>query len=155
MKRVLCLLLVIAMSFSLSACSDAWGYLFFSSLVAAGDDRADQEDIFNFVLENEAALLQAIEAEDFSDFIDNGIIIDAYPYEDVVEFYCGGVGTVPSSTYVGFFYSPQDDMTAFHPSVSDGLIPSGEGFIWKEEGGDNRFYTEKICDCFYYYEDSY
>ena len=45
-----------------------------------------------------------------------------------VEFYCGGKGIVPSSSYYGFYYYADDD------NVSVG----------KEEVQGNTFYTEKI-----------
>jgi len=155
MKKASCIVLVLIILLSLSDCSDLFGAVFLSTLVAQGDDRAEKEDIFSFVIDHEEELLQAIEENDVSHFENNGIVISVSVNTSAVDFYCGGVGMAPSSTYVGFFYSPQDDMTAFYPSVSDGLIPSGNGFLWKEEGGDNRFYTEKICNCFYYYEESY
>lgn len=155
MKKTVCIVITAIILLSLSGCSDLFGAVFLSAVVAQGDDRAKKEDIFSFVIEHEEELLQAIEENDVSHFENSGIVISVSVNTSAVVFYCGGVGMTPSSTYVGFFYSPQDDMTAFYPSVSEGLIPSGDGFLWKEEGGDNRFYTEKICNCFYYYEESY
>lgn len=157
MKKALCIVLASIILLSLSGCSDLFGTVFLSTLVAIGDDRAEKEDIFSFVTEHEEELLQAIKQNDFSDFKNNGIIHGVYASGTAVEFSCGGAGMGSNTTYVGFFYSPSDDMTAVWcaPSSKDLLMPSGDGFVWEEDVGDNRFYTEKICDCFYYYEASY
>lgn len=131
--------------------------LFFFSLVVAGDDRAKPAEIREFVLENETALRQAIEDGDVSSFNDCGIVKKAAIKEDHVDFFCGGAGLAPSGTYVGFFYSPEDDMTAVWcaPHKGQALTPKDGGFQWKEEHGDNRYYVEKICDNFYYYRASF
>lgn len=156
MKKLLCLLMSVIMIFSLSGCSDLFGAVYLSFLVAQGDDRAEKDDIISFVTEQEQQLLQAIERGDFSGFENNGIVKSVSVRESAVEFYCGGVGMGSNTTYVGFFYSPADDMLAFYPSAGkEDVFPVGEGFLWKEEAGDNQFYTEKIADHFYYYEQSY
>jgi hypothetical protein len=56
-------------------------------------------------------------------------------------------------------YSKEDDIKAVWcaPSLPEHtLIPCDDGYIWKEvwtdEGGDNTYYTEKICENIYYYE---
>ena len=156
-KKGLCLLLVAIMLFSLSGCSDIMGGAFFLFLVAAGDDRADQDDIFEFVCENEEALIKAIEEGDFSGFENQGFIKDIDADPEVVDFSCGGAGVGSGTSYVGFYYSPSDDMAAVWcaPSSGSALTPSGNGFAWQEPNGDNRYYTEHICGHFYYYEASF
>ena len=63
MKRIVCLLLVLCMMVSLAGCvEEIVGSAVFLFLVATGDDRADKEDIFTFVCENEADLLAAIDS---------------------------------------------------------------------------------------------
>ena len=155
-KKGLSLLLVVIMMFSLSGCSDIWGGAFFLFLIKAGDDRGSQDDIFKFVREEEKELLNAIETGDFSVFENQGFIKRIDAYETVVDFYCGGYGMGPSTSYVGFYYTPNHDMSAMWcvPSSSP-LIPSGNGFEWMEPNGDNRYYTEHICGNFYYYEASF
>lgn len=156
-KKILSLLLVIIMLFSLSGCSDILGGAFFLFLVATGDDRAEKDDILVFVRENEKELLTAIENGDFSAFENTGFIKDIDADDTSVDFSCGGYGVGSGTFDVGFFYTPNNDMTAVWcaPSSPNLLIPSGNGFEWQEPNGDNRYYAEHICGNFYYYEASF
>lgn len=157
MKKIVCLLLVLCMLFSLSGCSDILGGAYFLFLAATGDNSADKEAVFAFVSENKEELLQAIEDGDFSAFENQGLIKDIDADDAVVDFSCGGAGVGSGTSYVGFYYTPEHDMTAVWcaPSSADSLIPSGDGYAWREENGDNRYYTENICGNFYYYEASF
>lgn len=157
MKRFGCLLLAIIMLFSLSGCSETLGFTLFLLLIEAGDDRAEKDEVFTFVCENEEALLKAIEAGDYSEFENQGFIREIDAYETVVDFSCGGRGVGSGTSYVGFYYTSDDDMTAVWcaPSSEDLLTAFGDGFGWQEENGDNRYYTQHICGNFYYYEASF
>lgn len=157
MKKIICVLLVLCMLFSLVGCSDVLGGAFFLYLVATGDDSADKDDVFEFVCEKEEELLKAIEEGDFSAFENKGFIKDIDADETVVDFSCGGAGVGSGTSYVGFYYTADNDMTAVwcSPPSADFLIPSGNGFEWHEPGGDNWYYTEYICSNFYYYKASF
>ena len=138
MKKIICTLLIICSLFSLVGCST-------------------QKAITKFVQEKEAELLEAVETKDFSALEYNGFIKDVKVTASVVEFSCGGSGIGSATSYVGFYYTPDNDMTALWcaPSSADSLTPSGNGFAWKEPHGDNRYYTEHICGNFYYYKASF
>ena len=155
LKKGLALLLAVIMVFSLSGCSDILGGAFFLFLVATGDDSADKDEVFDFVSENEEELLKAIEAGDYSTFENQGFIKRIYTDETVVDFSCGGAGVGPNTSYVGFFYTLDNDMTAVWCAPASSLTPSGNGFEWQEANGDNRYYTEHICGNFYYYAASF
>ena len=157
LKKGLALLLVVIMVFSLSGCLDILAGAYFLFLVATGDDRADKDEVFDFVSENEEELLKAIEAGDYSAFENQGVIKDIDTYETVVDFYCGGAGVGSGTSYVGFYYTLENDMAAVWcaPSFASALTPSGNGFEWQEPNGDDRYYTEHICGNFYYYEASF
>ena len=74
-----------------------------------------------------------------------------YPDYDVcLDFFCFGFGIVPSSSCKGFYYSPQDVPRGYQGSRQP-LTDAGAGWSW-EDDGDNRYYTEKLCDKFYFYE---
>lgn len=156
-KKGLSLLLVVIMLFSLSGCSEIMGGAFFLFLVATGDDSADKDEVFEFVCENEEELLQAIEDGDFSSFENQGFIKDIDADDTVVDFSCGGAGVGSGTSYVGFYYTPDNDMTAVWcaPSSASSMTPSGDGYEWREPNGDNRYYTEYICENFFYYEASF
>ena len=68
MRKLICVLLVLSMLFSLAGCSGVLGNTFFLFLVAMGDDGTEKDDVFEFVCEEEKALLKAIENGDFSSF---------------------------------------------------------------------------------------
>ena len=157
LKKGLALLLAVIMVFSLSGCSDILDGAFFLFLVATGDDSADKDEVFDFVSENEEELLKAIEAGDYSAFENQGFIKDIDANETVVDFSCGGAGVGSGTSYVGFYYTPENDMAAVWcaPSSASALTPSGNGFEWQQPNGDNRYYTEHICGNFYYYEASF
>lgn len=156
-KKGLSLLLVVIMLSSLSGCSEILGGAFFLLLVATGDDGADKDEVFEFVCEHEEELLQAIEDGDFSSFENQGFIKDIDADDTVVDFSCGGAGIGSGTSYVGFYYTPDDDMTAVWcaPSSISAMTASGDGYEWREPNGDNRYYTEHICGNFYYYEASF
>ena len=158
MKKLICVFLVICMLFSLTGCAEkVLGSAVFLFLVATSDDSADKNDVFEFVSDNEEELLKAIENGDFSAFENKGFIKDIDPDEVVVDFSCGGAGVGSGTSYVGFYYTTGNDMTAVWcaPSSASLLTPSGNGFEWQEPNGDNRYYTEHICGNFYYYEASF
>ena len=156
-KKVFAFLLAASMLFTLTGCSDWVGGLTFLAMVLMSDDSADKDEVFAFVQENEAALLKAIEDKDFSDYENKGFIKKIDCDILVVDFSCGGAGVGSGTSYVGFFYTADDDMAAVWcaPYSEASLEPSGSGFAWQEENGDNRYYTEHICGHFYYYEASF
>ena len=156
-KKVFAFLLAASMLFTLTGCSDLVGGLAFLAAVLMSDDSADKDEVFAFVQENEAALLKAIEDKDFSDYENKGFIKKIDCDILVVDFSCGGAGVGSGTSYVGFFYTADDDMAAVWcaPYSEASLEPSGSGFAWQEENGDNRYYTEHICGHFYYYEASF
>ena len=161
-KKLLCMLLALVMIFSLSGCvcmlDEAVSSAVFLFLCATDSgDYADKEDIISFVCENEEALRSAIESNDYSDFENKGVVGDISFDYNGVEFSCGGAGMGAETFYTGFFYTSSNDMTAVWcaPSSADFLEESGDGYEWKEQQGDNRYYTQKICKNFYYYEAEY
>ena len=156
-KKVFAFLLVASMLLTLTGCSDLVGGLTFLEMVLMSDDSADKDEVFAFVQENEAALLKAIEDKDFSAYENKGFIKKIDCDIHVVDFSCGGAGVGSGTSYVGFFYTADDDMAAVWcaPYSEASLEPSGSGFAWQEENGDNRYYTEHICGHFYYYEASF
>ncbi len=161
-KKLLCLLLSAMMLFSLSGCTNlidtvVGSAVFFYLCATDNDDRADKDEIFAFVSENEEALREAVESKDYSDFENKGIVQDINPDEECIEFSCGGAGMGPSTAYTGFYYTPNNDMSAVWcaPPSEDFLKKSGNGYAWEESGTDNRYYTEKICENFYYYESEF
>ena len=127
------------------------GYMavrFFHLIIA--DERTDKDAIIAFVLENEEALLESIRENDFTCYENHAMICDVDVKENVVDFSCDGMGIGSDTCYVGFYYTEHNDMTAIWcaPSSAGRLISSGKGFEWQEEKGDNRYYTEKICEGF-------
>ena len=156
MTKLFCVLIVLCMSFSLAGCSVLDG-AFFLLLAATSDDSASKDDVFEFVCKEEEALLKAIEDGDFSAFENKGFIKSIDAGTNVVDFSCGGAGIGSGTSYVGFYYTADNDMTAVWcaPSSASSLTPSGNGFEWQETDGDNYYYTEHICGYFYFYEASF
>lgn len=154
MKKIFCLLLLLAMTLPLCACSLLNPLVI---LAVIGDDHASKEEIFEFVQNNESDLLSAIESGDLASLEGQGIVQEINTKEKLIDFYCGGAGFGSATSYVGFYYSPEDDMTAmwYAPENTASLLPCEKGFEWLQPDGDNRYYTENICGHFYYYEASF
>ena len=157
MKKIICMLLILCLSLPLTGCSDLLDGAALLSLVLLGNDSAKKADVFEFVRNQEDELMAAIRNRDYSAFENKGFIHEISTDRRGVEFYCGGAGIGSGTSYVGFYYTPDDDMTAVWcaPSSSDSLIPCGDGYEWREPDGDNRYYTEHICGNFYYYKASF
>ena len=67
-----------------------------------------------------------------------------------MDFFCDGWGLVPSSSYYGFYYSPQGPQSFW--GGEEELLPTEDGgYAWQGEG-DNHGFTRQIGENFYYYE---
>ena len=143
-----------------SGFGDRLGYVMLAVMMAGGNsDALSKEQIFSLVQEHHDFLLRCItdhdpdRAKEVTGIQSVHVEKDAY-----VEFYCGGSGLVPSSSYYGFYYSPDDLPLAVDVTVTENLRPEGNGFGWKQSGGldgDNWYYTERIMENWYYYESHY
>lgn len=71
-----------------------------------------------------------------------------------IEYYCHGFGIAPASIYYGFYYHSVDEPVGYDGEIIP-LKKDGKGWSWQEPDGDNRYYTEKIFDNWYYYEVSF
>jgi hypothetical protein len=61
----------------------------------------------------------------------------------MVDFWCGGYGLGSSTSYSGFYYSPDDIPLGFQGTAMD-LVKYDSGWKYKELDSDNQYYTEKI-----------
>jgi len=120
------------------------------------DDRMSKQKIFTTVESNLATIQEDIENNDFTNTLKIKGIQEVNVGEEIIEFYCGGAGFGPSTSYCGFYYTTDDDISAvWCAGPAEQIIKEGDGFVYREEGGDNYYYTEKICDNFYFYESSF
>ncbi len=94
-------------------------------------------------------ILEAGTAEGFA-YRDHRI---QYEFRDVVEVQTGGWGLVPASTYVGFYYSPTDE--PLNLMSDEALTSEGRAWTWQQQGGDNRFQTERITEHWFWFEERY
>ena len=119
------------------------------------NDSLSKKEILALVEENSALVLQDIEKNEFSETLLIEGIKEISPVEDVIDFYCGGAGMGPATSYYGFYYTAEDVPAAIFCGTSLGskelLAQDGKGFSVSAEG-DDHYYTEKILDHFYYYE---
>ena len=139
--------------------------------------QTNKEALFETVRRNADTILEDIEQDDFS-----RILALFGKWEDQptvtregegVFFDCYGLGFGPSTAYIGFYYAPWDGpapipgimppwagyFSAEGEELKQYLEPEENGFAWHEKhidpGGDNEYYTEKICDHFWYYRLDY
>ena len=122
-------------------------------------DYLTKEEIFELVLENEEWLFTLVQSGTAAqaESLDERIKVNIE--DGYVDFYCGGRGLSVSGMEFGFYYSPEDQPLRYasYTGYGEPLLPQGDGWYLGSESrteGD-RYYTEKICDCFYYYESSF
>ncbi|MCR5792960.1 MAG: hypothetical protein K6G65_07305 [Lachnospiraceae bacterium] len=123
----------------------------------------DKTDIISYVSQNKEMLMDCINNQDYTKLNESKTIEDITDYDDTEEdgklvgFECGYSGFASESSYWGFFYSEKDapDALCSTPIEESELSPDDDGYLWEDSYGDNTYYVEKICDHFYYYEESY
>lgn len=83
-----------------------------------------------------------------------GLMVNVWDSEhDIVEYIVVSRGNVPSSTYYGFFYSPDKVPVSFQNS-GEALIQRDQ-YEWDWRGeGDNHGYVELMQPYWYYFEAS-
>ena len=70
-----------------------------------------------------------------------------------IDIQCGGAGFGPSTHYYGIFYSADDNLCTIDVAgPRDKLVEHGEGYLYQEKSGDNRYYIEQLGNHFYYCE---
>lgn len=67
----------------------------------------------------------------------------------VIEFECVAEGILTASVDAGFYYSP-DDRPCVVGWLHGELTEDGNGYSYSD-GTDNRYYTERLRENFYYY----
>ena len=81
--------------------------------------------------------------------------IDIYrTHSGCVDFYMGGFGLVPSSTYWGVIYTVEDTPVGWG-GLDVNYTWDGEGWCWQEKNGDNVSYVIKLKDHWYLYRTSF
>ena len=133
--------------------------------VLAGYDSAGKKRksrVFDFVADEEEALRKAAENADSVDFVSaidsigtlevsaEGESLDIERESGgVITFRCGSEAVSSASCEWGFYYSPKDTPVNFYDAACDAaLMEDGNGYAFS---GSYDFYTEKICDNFWYY----
>ena len=136
----------------------------------------DKTALFEIVSANRDILLEDIEQNDYSrtkQLFAAHEELDIIPENECVTFDCGGFGFGPETSYWGFYYTPWDGPAAVNgieepyasyfiadgPELIDYLTPEDDGLAWHERSvnprGDNIYYTERICEGFWYYRLDY
>lgn len=106
--------------------------------------------------ELEAAVQQIMETGETQGIEIPGVKRIAYldAEHPIIEFYVKGFGLVPSSTYIGFYYSVDGvPMPCF--SVNETLVEKGDAWEWKQPDGDNHGETKHMEGKWYTYKASY
>ena len=120
---------------------------------ACSKNLTEKSDIISLYQNNEETFLQAANSGDYSTVENIRGVQSVYISEKYVKISCGCAGFGPSTHYYGIFYSADGDMCAIDVAgPEDELVESGDGYLYQESGGDNRYYVEALVNNFYYYE---
>lgn len=134
MKKITCILCVLLTAFSFCGC-------------VFEKDCLNKEEIFSLVETNEEQIRECIAFGDFTPVLEMSSFISIAPAEKYVDFACGGKGLSVSGKEYGFYYSSEDVPLPCH---------SYDGWLELEQDGEgwscSGFYTERICQNFYFYE---
>ena len=102
---------------------------------------------------NEMVFLQAVESGDFSAVERIAWVQEVQMSETHVDIRCGGAGFGSSTHYYGIFYAADDNLCAVGVAgPKDELVAHGDGYLYQEDGGDNRYYVEPLGNHYFYYE---
>ena len=138
MKKVVFLLVVLALFATLPACSN---------------NLTEKSDIISLYQKNEEIFLLAAENGDYSAVEGIKGVQKVLVWDTYIDIQCGGAGFGSSTHYYGIFYSADDNLCAIDVAgPKDKLIEHCDGYLYQEESGDNRYYVESLGNHFYYYE---
>ena len=138
MKKVISLLVFLALFTTLPACSN---------------NLTEKSSIISLYQKNEEVFLLAAENGDYSAIKEMNGVQKVLVWDTYIDIQCGGAGFGPSTHYYGIFYSTDDNLCAIDVAGPNGkLVEQGDGYLYQEENGDNRFYVEPFGNHYYYYE---
>ena len=128
-------------------------------LAACSRNLTDKSRIISLFQKNESTFLSAVETGDFSAVSRlRGIReISTRGDEGEIEFFCGGRGLVPASSYYGILYIPGAEDAELSQVFGDSpeWSAEGEGCRYRQTDGDNEFYYEPLGHGFFYYEEHF
>ena len=137
----------------------AWSVLLLLLLSGCGKNLTKKDKIVSLFREHEDTFLACVERWDFSDAekLRGVISVSVRGEDEEVEFFCGGRGLVPASSYYGILYicgaAGRDYAQVF--GASPEWSTDGDGYRYRQANGDNDFYYESLGNGFYYYEEHY
>lgn len=91
------------------------------------------------------------EGEQQKEYVYKGWNVTRWESNGMVEFMKASWGIGSSTTYKGFYYSPNNEPLGFQGSQIT-FQKEGKGWKWKEEEGDNWEYTERIMENWFQFE---
>ena len=116
-----------------------------------------KSEIFQCVSENKEKLAADIAAKEYANALSLGVVVAVNSSDQCVIYDCGGQGIAPSSTSFGFYYSYNDEPHVVTETsyYYYGLGLNSEGKGYSANIDHNYYYTEKICENFWYFEWQY
>lgn len=122
-------------------------------ITACSKTATEKSEIISLFQEEEEVFLKAADSGDYSAVEKLKGVQSIYISDKYVEISCGAAGFGSNTHYYGLFYSDDDNMYAMEiVGPEDEMRENGEGYLYQEEGGDNRYYVESLGNGFYYYE---
>lgn len=124
---------------------------------ACGNRPTAKEQVLAVFEEQKELICEKITDYSSGDEVDwddlEGVLSVSKRFNEIIEFECIAEGLMTSSFQAGFYYSPNDEPAYvgwFVGNKLDELVEDGDGYSYSD-GTDNRYYTERICENFYYY----
>lgn len=127
---------------------------------ACGNRPTPKEQVLAVFEEQKELICEKIADYGAGDEVDwddlEGVLSVSKRFNEIIEFECIAEGLMTSSFQAGFYYSPSDEPAYvgwFVGNKLDELVGDGDGYSYSD-GTDNRYYTERICENFYYYTEA-
>ena len=144
-KTIMLILLCMTVMFTFSAC---------------GNRPTPKEQVLAVFEDQEELICEKIADYGAGDEVEwddlEGVLRVSILVNETIEFECIAEGLMTSSFQAGFYYSPNDEPAYvgwFVGNKLDELVEDGDGYSYSD-GTDNRYYTERICENFYYYTEA-
>ena len=122
-------------------------------LTACSSELSSKESVEDLYTKNEALFIGAASDGNFACLEKISGVQKVLVWDGYVDIQCGGNGFGSGTHYYGIFFSETDDLCAVDVSgPRDGLVEDGNGYRYKQAGGDNEYYVEPLGNHYFYYE---
>ncbi len=118
------------------------------ALTSCAANLTDQESVTKLFNKHREEFLDAASTGDFTALEKIRGVRSVYSDGSEVIIWCGGTGMGSNTNYYSIVYSEEK-------AFDDPFLTYENGYLYRQDGGDNVIYYESLGDHFYYCEEHY